>query len=125
MAHPALSSGYINVKSNIITMSTILDSIDVPFYLKRIFWNVTTAITSTWSLHVTQSTNVTGTTYAWPLIGTSAVAVYPGCGHTTQGYAALAPFEFECVVYGLTLATMTTGSITIVKGYMTGAEVGW
>ena len=125
MAHPALSSGYINTKSNIITMSTILDEIVTPFYLKRIIWNLTTAATSTWGLHVQQSTVASGTTYNWPLIGTSAVAFYNGGGHTTLTDKPMMVFDFETVVYGLILSSITTGSITIVKGYMTQQNVPW
>jgi hypothetical protein len=126
--HPTLSTvttGYFRLKSNIHTMNANADKIIQPFFLKYIQWNVTTAYTSTWALHVEQTTDSSGTTYQFPLIGTSAVGYFPGCAQTTLGYVPPIMFKFECPVYGLVLSTISGGSITIVKGYLTGQNVAW
>lgn len=102
--------------SRVYTMTTVADTMAYIFPVSFIRWNLTTAATSTWALHVTQSSAVAASTYGFPLIGPTSNAYYLGGSTAAITNAMIVDFPINNWVYGLTLATMTAGTISIFKG---------
>jgi hypothetical protein len=102
----------------IMQMSTIADSVPFVFPLQSVTWYLTSAASSTWALQLLQSTAVepTGTTFQWPIIGTST-APYQLLVSTVDGQLApgFITFTINQWVFGAALTTMTGGFITLTK----------
>jgi hypothetical protein len=99
-------------------MSTIADSVAFVFPLQSIRWYLTSAASSTWNLQILQSTAVepTGTTFGWPLIGTST-APYQLLVSTVDGQSCpgFVDFTVNQWVFGAVLTNMSGGFVTLTK----------
>ena len=101
--------------AKIYTMTTVADSMAYIFPVSFIRWNLTTAATSTWALHVTQSSAVAGSTFGFPLIGHTTAPYFLGGSTAAITNAMVVDFQVNNWVYGLVLSTITAGSISIHK----------
>jgi hypothetical protein len=102
--------------SRIISMSTVADSIANILPVDHISWHLTTGATSTWALHITQSSAVAASTIAFPLVGATTQAHYLGGSTAAVTYAPVVTFPIQNWVFGLVISTMTGGSITVHLG---------
>jgi hypothetical protein len=109
--------------SPIITMSTVADSIPYTLPVAIIRWHLTTAATSTWALHMLQSTVLTvpGTTAVstkgWPLIGGSTEGpTYLGGSTLAGGWeGCYIDFTINNWVNGVVLTTISGGHVSVIK----------
>lgn len=107
------------VGSPVIVLTTAADSIAFPFPLQTIRWVLTSAVTSTWALQISQSTAVepTGTTGGWPLLGTSTASVTLGGSTAAGAYAeGYVDYPINNWVYGAVLNTISGGHVEFIKG---------
>lgn len=99
----------------LVSTTDIITTVSVPVHIIR--WNLTTAVTTTWALQVTQSTVMSGTTVSWPLIGTTTVSA--GVEGSTGIAGPRPPFldyRIDAWCYGVVPTVMTGGFLTIIKG---------
>lgn len=105
--------------SPVIVLTTVGDSVAFPFPLQTVRWVLTTAVTSTWSLAIVQSTAVepTGTTFGWPIVGTSTASIT--LGGSTSGSAlanGYVDYPINNWVYGAVLSSISGGHVEFIKG---------
>lgn len=106
-------------QSPIMTMTTPADSVAFTFPLAIIRWVFTTAVTSTWSLAMSQSSSVAGSTAPWPLLGTTASVFAPVVASTvyfpTGGLGAV-DFPIYQWVFGAVLTSISGGHVELIVG---------
>lgn len=103
-------------QSPIIQFSTAADGYYHVFYCQTIRWNLTTAATSTWALAVCQSSAVAGSTYAWPVIGSSTASLFLGGSTAALVSPGIIEFRIDNYLWGITVPTISGGTLHVIKG---------
>src|SRR5258706_206438 len=103
-----------------ITMSTQADAISYVLPIECIRWHLTTGASSTWALHMTQSTATAASTAGWPWIGSTGPVFLGGTPSTAlftaptgNGYL---DFTINNWCFGAVLSTISGGFVEIIKG---------
>ena len=106
-----------DTKSPIIVIVSTTDPITVTLPVEIIRWHLTTAVTTTWALQVTQSTSLAGSTVGWPLIGTTtqSVGVVGSTAAAAQGVSFI-DYWIHAWVFGVVPTVMSGGFLSVIKG---------
>ena len=100
--------------SPVLSLSTIGDQINYPIAVASIRWHLTTAASSTWALHVTQSSACAASTVGWPIVGTTG-PMYLGMS-TAYGIPPIIDLPVNNWCFGVVLSTIGGGFIEVIKG---------